>query len=247
LIWNKEELLHQWKESIVLPIHKKGDKTDCSNYRGISLLSTSYKILSNILLAWLTPYADEIIGLHQCGFCHNRSANDQIFYNWQIVEFNGAVHHLFIDFKKAYLSVRREVLYNSLIEFGIPRKLVGLIKMCLNETYSTVHISKYQSDKFPIQNGLKHGDALSPLLFNFSLEYASRRVQENQEGLKFSGTHKRLAYADDVNIVGEGTDTIKKNTEAYLDASKEVGVEVNPEKTKYMLMSHRQKTGQRRA
>jgi hypothetical protein len=68
LIWNKEELPHQWKESIVLPIHKKGDKTDCSNYGGISLLSTSYKILSNILLSRLIPYAEEIIGDHQCGF-----------------------------------------------------------------------------------------------------------------------------------------------------------------------------------
>jgi hypothetical protein len=68
LIWNKEELPHQWKESIVVPVHKKGDKTDCSNYRGISLLSTSYKILCNILLSRLIPYADEIIGDHQCGF-----------------------------------------------------------------------------------------------------------------------------------------------------------------------------------
>jgi hypothetical protein len=72
LIWNKEELPHQQKESIVVPIHKTGDKTDCSNYRGISLLSTSYKILSNILLARLTPYADEITGDHQCGFRRNR-------------------------------------------------------------------------------------------------------------------------------------------------------------------------------
>jgi hypothetical protein len=68
LIWNKEEFPHQWKESIVVPIHKKGDKTDCSIYRGISLLSTSYKILSNILLSRLIPFADEIIGDHQCGF-----------------------------------------------------------------------------------------------------------------------------------------------------------------------------------
>jgi hypothetical protein len=67
LIWNKEELPHQWKESIV-PIHQKGDKTDCNNYRGISLLSTSYTILSKILLCRLIPYADEIIGDHQCGF-----------------------------------------------------------------------------------------------------------------------------------------------------------------------------------
>jgi hypothetical protein len=86
LIWNKEELPQQWKESIVVPIHKKGDKTDCSNYRGISLLSTSYKILSNILLARLTPNADEIMGDHQCGFRRNRSTTDQIFYIRHILE-----------------------------------------------------------------------------------------------------------------------------------------------------------------
>jgi hypothetical protein len=80
------------------------------------------------------------------------------------------VHQLFIDFNKAYDSIKREVLYNILLEFGIPKKLVSLIKMCLNETYSKVCIGKLLCDKFPIQNGLKQGDALSPLLFNFALE-----------------------------------------------------------------------------
>jgi hypothetical protein len=114
------------------------------------------------------------------------------------MEYNQAVHLLFVDFKKVYDSVRREVLYNILIEFGIPIKLVSLIKMCLNETYSRVQVGKHLSDMFPIKNGLKQGYALLPLLFNFALEYTIRRIQANQEGLEFDATHQLLVYADGV-------------------------------------------------
>jgi hypothetical protein len=99
-------------------------------------------------------------------------------------------------------------------------KLVRLIKICLNEAHSTL------------------------LLFNFTLDYAIRKVQENQMGLKLNGTHQLLTYADDMNLLGDIINTKNKNTESIIDASKKVGLEVNVEKTKYMLLPHYQNAGQ---
>ena len=139
--------------------------------------------------------------------------------------------------------------------------------MCLTETYSRVRVGKNLSDMFPIRNGLKQGDALSPLLFNFALVYVIRRVQVNQDGLKLTlnlltttivappsnaskwqmgfnsvfkglkGTHQLLAYADDVNILGGNAHTVKENAETLVGATKEIGLEVNVASTVLLVTS----------
>ena len=88
---------------------------------------------------------------------------------------------------------------------------------------------------FPIKNGLKQGDALLPLLFSFALQYAIRRVQVNQDGLKLNGTHQLLVFADDFNVLDRSVHTVKKNTEALVVTSKEMGLEENADKTKHMV------------
>jgi hypothetical protein len=127
---------------------------------------------------------------------------------WHCI-YRASVHQLFVDFRKVHNSGGRSCTI-FFLRLASPWNYKVTKKMCLNETYSRVRVHKHLSVRFPIKNGLKRVDALSPLLFSSALGYAIRRVQANQEGLKLNETHQLLVHADDVNILRGSIRKIQK-------------------------------------
>ena len=173
-IWTTENIPEDWNWCIICPIHKNGDVTICSNYRGISLLCVAYKIFFNILFNWLLPYIETTICYYQCCYRQVQSTIDQLFTVRQILEKcnerNKETHHLFIDFKAAYEIRDRSSLYAAMGELNIPQKLITLVKTTMKITQCRVKIQNKFSAPINIINGIRQGDALACLLFNVALE-----------------------------------------------------------------------------
>jgi sorting nexin-29 len=143
-IWETEQMPQEWGTAIICPIYKQGDKLQCRNYRGISLLNVTYKIFTNLLTRYIEPYVEEILGDYQCGFRKGRSTTDQIFCLRMILErvceYKVDIYQLYIDYKQAYNTINRAELVEVMKEFATPMKLVRLVKINLACTNSKVKI-----------------------------------------------------------------------------------------------------------
>lgn len=230
-VWEDENLPEEWLMGLLIPIHKKGSRYDCENYRGICLLNVSYKILAVILFDRLEVYTEEIIGDYQGGFRKGRSTTDQLFIIRQIMEkaweYNITIHQLFVDFKQAYDSISREALFEIMEEFGIPRKLIRLTKATLTATKCKILIQGTFSDPFDIITGLRQGDRLSTMLFNLALEKVIRAMSINWKGTIFTSSKQLAAFADDADLIGRGTLAVKESFVEMQTTGKVVGLLVN--------------------
>lgn len=241
-IWETEKIPEEWKSALIHPLHKKGDKTDPNNYRGISLLPVTYKILSKALLNRLEPQIDPQIGEYQGGFRKGRSCSEQIWCLKTILTTRktGNTTVTFVDFKKAYDSIDRETLFNTLEEMKVDNKTRNLIQETLTNTTSKVKFMGEVSEPFEIKTGVRQGDGLSPILFNSVLEKIIRTWEKGVSGVKM-GRHKDrtvnikcLAFADDIAIITKNRQEAKEALETLHEISAKAGLQISYEKTQYM-------------
>lgn len=234
-IWREEEIPKDWEIGQVIMIYKKGDPTECKNYRGITLLNTAYKILSTIIQKRLTISTNNRIGQYQCGFVKGRSTIDAIHTLKQIME---KVHNakieiemLFIDFKQAFDSIKRGKLMKALKELNIEAKLRRLVRMTMENSRICIKTDRGDTEMFTINKGVRQGDALSATLFNFAIEYATRKI--NRSSIRKNGG-QIIAYADDVVIITKRRDIMENMIEEIIYEGNKIGLQINESKTKMM-------------
>lgn len=249
-IWSTEEIPEEWSEAIIHPLHKKGDKMNVNNYRGISLLPVAYKILSIALRHRIEEHVDKQLGEYQAGFRKGRSCAEQIFtiktlIKTKMLAADKKVIMTFVDFKKAYDSIDRDTVIEVLKEFGVDDKTTTLIHQTLKNTRSQVKFLGELSEPFEIKTGLRQGDGLSPILFNCVLEKVIREWRKEMSKFNFPNGirlgHKRtgitfecLAFADDIVFFAENLQIATKQIEVLKETAGKTGLQISFEKTEYM-------------
>lgn len=239
-IWQNKVWPEDWKRSIFIPLFKKGDRKDCGNYRTISLISHTSKVLLKILQKRLEDFLSKELPEEQAGFKRGRGTRDHIANLRRIMErqreFGGLVYMCFIDYRKAFDSVDHDKLWNNLISFGAPPHLVSLLHGLYKDQLATVMTEHGETEPFKIGKGVRQGCILSPLLFNLYAEMVVRKVEEDCDcGIRIGGrTIWNLRYADDTTLIADTKINLTKLLISLKEHSANAGLHLNFTKTKVM-------------
>ena len=237
-----------WKQLLIVPVPKKGNLTKTDNYRGIALTSVVSKTLNRMILNRITPYVEPILRDNQNGFRRGRSTTSHILALRRILEGardkNLSAVLLFIDFRKAFDSIHRNILMKILRAYGIPSELVHLIENMYKDTLAKVLTKEGVTEAFLILAGVMQGDTLAPYLFIIVIDYIMRQSLEgNSYGftleLRQSRRHpeEKVAdtdFADDLALLTNTVGEAQRFLYSVEDAAKTVGLHLNEEKTKFM-------------
>lgn len=244
-IWQTEDAPTEWKEGVIIKLHKKGDKKDCNNYRGLTLLNTASKVLTLILLRRLTDSLEPTIRNEQAGFRPRKSCVDQIntlrIIIEQSAEWRSPLYLLFVDFEKAFDTVDRNVIWEVLKHNGVPQKIINVTRsLYLNATCRIKHRGKL-SERFSVTSGVKQGCALSPLLFILVIDYIMKAVNQQPRGIRWN-LYTRLEdldYADDLCLLSHTYNEMQAKLDLLEHNAANTGLKINIRKTQEMRMGGR--------
>ena len=175
-VWEEEQILEDWSKGVIVIVGKKGDTSHCPNNRGITLRSTTSKLLQIILLRKLNAGLEQLLRENQCGFRQNRSCIDQIYSLHCIIhrciEFNIPLYINFVDFKAAFDSIDRQFIWRSLQHYGLPDKYIRILKAFFSHKISAVRVNGELTDWFTVNSRTGQGDIQAPPVFNFCLNFS---------------------------------------------------------------------------
>ena len=241
-IWKTQQWPQDWKRSVFIPIPKKGNAKECSNYHTIALISHTSKVMLKILHARLQQYVNREIPGVQAGFTKGRGTREQIAnIRWQKArEFQKDIYFCFINYAKAFACVDHNKLWKILKEMEIPEHLACLFRNLYAGQEATVRTGHGTPDWFQIGKGVCQGCMLSPCLFNLYAEYIMRNAElaETQAGIKIARRNiNNLRYADDTTLMAESEEELRSLLMKVKEESEKVGLKLNIQKTKIMASS----------
>ena len=246
-IWREECFPKDWKDGHLVKLPKKGDLSNCNNYRGITLLSIPGKIFNRIILERIKSAADPRLREEQAGFRKNRSTTDQIatlrILVEQSLEWNSQLVINFLDYEKAFDSLDRDTLWKILRHYGIPQKLVNLIKTMYEDTSCRVIHAGQLTDSFNIRTGVRQGCLLSPFLFILAIDWLMKETtQGRRNGIQWTPWTKLddLDFADDIALLSHTQQHMQAKTTAISDLSESIGLRIHPEKSKVLRIGSQQ-------
>ena len=252
-----------WKDVIIAILFKKGAIHDCNNYRGLSLISHIGKVLECMIYNRLVTLAEKTLPEAQCGFRVNRSTADCIFVSKQLAasctEKQRRLYKCFVDLTKAYDKVSRDILWDILLKLGVPENVVNLIKALHEGAEAFVRVDGKISDPFGLNNGLKQGSILSPILFNIFFGTIIHAFEKEVEGKGIMVRYKLdnhnifdtselkrkkgvktisiadLLFADDSEILADSAINLQYMIDALVRITVAFGQEISIKKTEVLV------------
>ena len=237
-IWRSESVPTDWTKGLIVPIWKgKGDRQDCSNYRGVTLLSVPGKVFARLLLKRIRSHLLATQRPEQSGFTPKKSTTDRILALRVLIErrleYRQKLLAAYVDLKKAFDSVHRESLWELLRLRGIPAKLISLISALYSDTRSAVKCGGSISDSFLVGSGVRQGCVLAPTLFSVAMDWVLGRALADHPGATI-GDFKvtDLDFADDAAILSETLELLVDALESLDRETKPLGLQISWIKTK---------------